>query len=64
VTATIGGKPATVVFAGAAPGDVTGVVQFNIQIPTGVSGSSLPLVLTITGPATSQSQTGATIAVQ
>jgi uncharacterized protein (TIGR03437 family) len=64
VTATIGGKPATVAFAGAAPGDVTGVVQFNIQVPTGVSGSALPLVITINGPASTQSQTGATVAVQ
>jgi uncharacterized protein (TIGR03437 family) len=64
VTATIGGKPATVTFAGAAPGDVTGVVQFNIQVPTGVSGSALPLVITINGPASTQSQTGATVAVQ
>jgi uncharacterized protein (TIGR03437 family) len=60
-TATIGGKPATVTFAGAAPGYVTGVVQFNIQVPIGVSGSALPIVVSVNG---SQSQTGATVAVQ
>jgi trimeric autotransporter adhesin len=64
VTATIGGKPATVAFAGAAPGDVTGVVQFNIQVPTGISGSALPIVISISGPTSTQSQTGATVAVQ
>ncbi len=61
VTATIGGKPASVVFAGAAPGYVTGVVQLNVQVPTGVSGSALPIVVSING---TPSQTGATVAVQ
>jgi uncharacterized protein (TIGR03437 family) len=64
VTATIGGKAANVTFAGAAPGYVTGVVQFNIQVPTGVTGSALPIVISINGPGASQSQTGATVAVQ
>ncbi len=64
ITATIGGKPAQVLFAGAAPGDVTGVVQLNIQIPTGVTGSALPIVVTINGPISTQSQAGATVAVQ
>jgi uncharacterized protein (TIGR03437 family) len=64
VTATIGGKAAPILFAGAAPGDVTGVVQFNIQVPTGITGSALPIVVTINGPAGVQSQAGATVAVQ
>lgn len=64
VSATIGGKPATVVYSGAAPGDVTGVVQFNIQVPTGVTGNSLPIVISIAGPVATQSQVGATVAVQ
>ncbi len=64
VTATIGGKAATVLFAGAAPGEITGVVQFNIQIPTGVSGGALPIVVTISGPVSTQSQANATVAVQ
>jgi uncharacterized protein (TIGR03437 family) len=36
VTATVGGIPANVTYAGAAPGFVAGVMQVNLQIPTGV----------------------------
>jgi uncharacterized protein (TIGR03437 family) len=61
VTATIGGKPAGILFAGAAPGYVTGLVQFNIQVPIGVTGGALPIVISINGV---PSQTGATVAVQ
>ena len=61
VTATVGGIPATVVFAGAAPTLITGVVQINLQLPAGVTGSALPVVITIDGQTT---QTTATIAVQ
>jgi uncharacterized protein (TIGR03437 family) len=61
VTATIGGQPATVLYAGAAPTLITGVVQINLQIPQGVHGSALPVVITIDGVST---QTTATIAVQ
>jgi uncharacterized protein (TIGR03437 family) len=43
---------------------VTGVVQLNIQVPTGVSGSALPIVVTINGPAGVSSQSTATVAVQ
>jgi uncharacterized protein (TIGR03437 family) len=64
VTATIGGKSAPVVFAGAAPDFVTGLVQFNIQVPAGVSGPALPIVITINGSTVVQSQSGATVAVQ
>ncbi len=65
VTATIGGKAAPVVFAGASPGLVTGVVQFNIQVPSGVSGAAVPIVVSINnGSTVVQSQTGATVAVQ
>lgn len=64
VTATIGGKNAPVVFSGAAPGYVTGVVQFNIQVPTGVSGAALPIVVTINGANPVQSQLSATVSVQ
>ena len=61
VTATIGGQPATVIYAGAAPTLITGVVQINLGIPLGVSGPALPVVITIDGQ---QTQTTATIAVQ
>jgi uncharacterized protein (TIGR03437 family) len=61
VTATINGVPASVQFSGDAPGLVTGVIQVNILVPTGVSGSGLPLAITING---STSVVGPTIAVQ
>ena len=45
VTATVGGKAATVQFAGLTPGFV-GLYQVNVQIPTGVTpGFAVPLVL-------------------
>ncbi len=61
VTATIGGQPATVQFAGAAPTLITGVVQVNLQVPVGVTGSALPVVIFVDGV---QTQTTATVAVQ
>jgi uncharacterized protein (TIGR03437 family) len=60
VSATIGGQPAPVIYAGQAPGEVAGVMQVNLQVPNGVSGS-VPVVLTIGGVS---SQATATIAVQ
>jgi uncharacterized protein (TIGR03437 family) len=57
---TLGGQSVTVSFSGLAPGYV-GLYQVNIRIPTGgVSGSAVPMVLSI-GGATSNT---ATIAVQ
>ncbi len=61
VTATVGNVPATVVFAGAAPTLITGVVQINLQLPAGVTGNALPVVITIDGITT---QITATIAAQ
>jgi uncharacterized protein (TIGR03437 family) len=60
VTATIGGIPATVVYAGPAPGEVNGVMQVNLQVPTGLTGAQ-PVVLTIGNAA---SQGGITVAVK
>jgi uncharacterized protein (TIGR03437 family) len=49
VTATIGGLPAPVQFAGLAPGYV-GLYQCNVQIPSGIPlGPAVPLVLTQNG---------------
>ena len=45
VTATIGGKPAIVQFAGGAPGIVAGVMQVNLQIPSGLGTTAAPVVL-------------------
>jgi uncharacterized protein (TIGR03437 family) len=62
VTARVGGRGAVISYAGAAPGAVAGVLQVNLQIPTGTpSGPAVPVTLTI-GGATSQSNL--TIAVQ
>jgi uncharacterized protein (TIGR03437 family) len=61
VTATIGGVPTSVLFAGAAPGLIGGIYQFDLQIPVGVSGDALPLIITVNGTA---SASGPTVAVQ
>jgi uncharacterized protein (TIGR03437 family) len=61
-TATIGGVPATVQFAGAAPSLVTGVFQINILVPTGITpGSAVPITISFNGVST---PAGTTIAVQ
>jgi uncharacterized protein (TIGR03437 family) len=53
VHATVGGVPASVIYAGAAPGAVAGLMQFDLLIPSGVSpGSQVPVVLQV-GTATS-----------
>jgi uncharacterized protein (TIGR03437 family) len=60
VSATIGGQPARVEYAGQAPGEVAGAMQVNLQVPSGVTGD-VPVVLTIGGV---PSQATATVAVQ
>jgi adhesin/invasin len=47
-SATIGNQPATVSFAGLAPGFV-GLVQMNIVVPTGLAPGTYPLSVTIDG---------------
>jgi len=62
VTATVGGVPATVLYAGAAPGIVSGVMQVNLQIPAGApSGTAVPLAITVGSTTT---QAGITVSVQ
>lgn len=61
VSVQVGGQDAVVLYAGAAPFLVAGVLQINIQLPPGVTGASLPLVVTIGDAA---SQPGVTVAVQ
>ena len=46
VTATIGGQPASVAFAGLAPG-FAGLYQVNVAVPAGITGDSVPIVLTV-----------------
>ena len=60
LTATIGGIPATVQFAGLTPG-IPGLYQVNAVVPAGLpSGTQVPVVLTIAG----QSSPPVTMAVQ
>jgi uncharacterized protein (TIGR03437 family) len=62
VSVTVGGQPAIVTFAGAAPGFVDGVCQLNIQLPANIAtGDALPLVITVGGV---PSVSTATLAVQ
>lgn len=52
VAVTIGGAPATVRYAGAAPGWV-GLYQINVVVPAGVAGADVPVVVSVDGaPAT------------
>jgi uncharacterized protein (TIGR03437 family) len=62
VSVTIGGAATEVQFAGAAPGLVTGVIQVNVLVPSGIApGSDVPVVLTI---GNAGSQAGVTIALR
>jgi uncharacterized protein (TIGR03437 family) len=62
VTATVGGQDAPVKYAGGAPGLVAGLMQVNIQIPSGIqTGNAVPVVLRV-GDAFSPG--GVTIAVR
>ncbi len=47
VSLTIGVKPANVIYAGAAPYAVPGVIQVNATVPTGIGSGAQPVVLTI-----------------
>jgi uncharacterized protein (TIGR03437 family) len=48
VTATVGGQDAPVKYAGGAPGLVAGLMQVNIQIPSGIqTGNAVPVVLRV-----------------
>ncbi len=61
VAATIGGKSATVQYAGSAQGLVAGVIQVNLQVPSGVSaGAAVPVAVQIGSNTT---QPNVTIAV-
>ncbi|HEY3840977.1 MAG TPA: BACON domain-containing carbohydrate-binding protein [Bryobacteraceae bacterium] len=62
VTATVGGVPAVVQYAGSAYGLVAGVTQVNVVVPAGApTGSAVPLVLQV-GP--NPSPAGVTVAIQ
>ena len=68
VTCTVGGVPATITYAGSAPGLVSGMNQINIKIPaTAPSGPEVPLVISLASSDASfsaSSQDGVTIAIE
>jgi uncharacterized protein (TIGR03437 family) len=61
VTVDIGGTPAEVLYAGAAPTLVAGLLQINVRIPANTPTGSAPVVLRI---GNTISQPGVTIAIQ
>lgn len=62
VSVQIGGQPATVQYAGAAPGDMPGLLQVNAVIPSNTAtGNQVPVVVKV---GTGTSPTGVTLAVR
>jgi uncharacterized protein (TIGR03437 family) len=61
VSVTIDGKSAKVLYAGAAGGTVSGVIQVNVRLPDGIHSGLVPVVLRI---GSGLSQPGVTLAVQ
>src|SRR3954447_3619515 len=61
VSASVGGRPATVFYAGSAPGIVAGVLQVNVQIPEGLGHGPQQVIVKV-GQETSRSDV--TVAVQ
>ncbi|MBS1872661.1 MAG: SBBP repeat-containing protein [Acidobacteria bacterium] len=61
VSVTIGGVPAQVLYAGAAPGLVAGVLQVNAVVPDGVPAGAAEVRLTVGGAA---SRAGVTVSVK
>lgn len=47
VTATVGGAPAVVSYAGGAPGFVAGVMQVNLQVPATLNPGAHDLIITV-----------------
>jgi uncharacterized protein (TIGR03437 family) len=61
VTATVGGKTATVQYAGGAPTLTAGLMQINVVVPGGLTPGPVPVVVAVGGVA---SQAGVTIVVR
>ncbi|MEO8371923.1 MAG: hypothetical protein ABI806_22245 [Candidatus Solibacter sp.] len=61
VSVTIAGQGANWSFAGEAPGFVSGVMQLNVIVPTGVPAGDQPIMVTIGG---NQSQSGVTVSLK
>ena len=61
VSLTIGGQPAKILYAGAAPNQVS-LLQVNAVVPSGIGSGPQPVVLTI--GASDNAKQGVTVAVQ
>jgi uncharacterized protein (TIGR03437 family) len=62
VVATIGGIPARVTYAGAAPGLITGVLQVNVTVPDNApAGDAVPISISVGG---TSCQRGVTLALK
>jgi uncharacterized protein (TIGR03437 family) len=61
ISATIGGQPTTVVYAGSAPGLVAGVLQVNLRVPDNAPSGPAPVVLKI---GNSTSRPDVTVSIQ
>jgi uncharacterized protein (TIGR03437 family) len=61
VTATVGGQPAAVIFAGGASGLPAGTIRVDVRVPTGVTGQGVPIAIQI---GAGSSQAGVTAAVK
>ncbi len=61
VVVLIDGQPAEILFAGEAPGFISGALQLNVRIPANARSGNLPLAVTIGGIS---SQAGVTVAVR
>jgi len=61
VRVLMGGREAEVLYAGAAPGLVVGLMQVNVRVPEGVRGESIPLSIRV---GTVESPSGVTIRYQ
>jgi uncharacterized protein (TIGR03437 family) len=61
VTVTIGGTAVTPMYAGLAPGNISGLYQINVPIPANAANGDLPIAMAIGGE---QSVAGTTIPVR
>jgi len=61
VAVLIDGRPARFIFAGEAPGFVSGVMQLNVQIPANARTTDLPITVSVGG---NSSQPGVTVSVK
>jgi uncharacterized protein (TIGR03437 family) len=61
VSVTIAGRPATVLYAGAAPNQIAGLFQINVQVPPDTPSGNAEVIVTVGG---ARSAPGVTVAVR